>query len=181
MKSKVYIETSIISYLVNRPSRDLILAAHQQVTHEWWNNRRPKFDLYASQAVMDEASEGDEEAAQLRLKVLRGIPLLELRVEALDLAEMIVRHKALPKKASQDALHIAVAAIYGMDYLLTWNCKHIANAVIRRKLQKLPLNRITNFQQFVHLTNSWENNHVDRSHCRRNTPNSPSPCRKAPL
>lgn len=137
MKPKLYIETSTISYLVARSSRDLIIAANQQVTHEWWDARRSEFDLYVSQIVIDEASEGDQEAAQQRLDKLKDIPLLELKIEALHLADKFIQQQALPAKASQDALHISVATIYGMDYLLTWNCKYIANAVIVKKISRI--------------------------------------------
>jgi len=137
MKPKVYIETSTISYLIARPSRDLVIAANQQVTREWWNMRRALFDLYISQVVIDEANAGDQEAAQQRLEAMQGILLLELKTEALDLASEFIRSKALPKKASQDALHIAIAAVYGLDYLLTWNCKHIANAVIQKSIARI--------------------------------------------
>lgn len=137
MKPKVYIETSTISYLIARPSRDLVIAANQQVTREWWNMQRAHFDLYISQVVIDEANAGDQEAALQRLEALQGIPLLELKIEALDLAKEFIRPKALPPKAAQDALHIAIAAVYGLDYLLTWNCKHIANAVIQKTVSKI--------------------------------------------
>ncbi len=137
MNPKVYLETSAISYLVARPSRDLIVAANQQVTHEWWNTRRSQFDLFISQIVIDEAGEGDLEAAQQRLEKLQNISLLELRAEALDLSKKFLHQNTIPAKASQDALHIAVATIYGLDYLLTWNCKHIANAVILKKIAKI--------------------------------------------
>jgi predicted nucleic acid-binding protein len=137
MKPKLYIETSLISYLTARPSRDLIVAAQQQVTREWWKNRRSKFEMYISQLVIQEAKDGNEEAAAKRLKTLENIPLLDLRVEALDLAEKFVRSKALPQKAFDDALHISVATIYGLDYLLTWNCKHIANAEIQKEISRV--------------------------------------------
>jgi len=137
MKPKVYVETSTISYVVARPSRDLIIAANQQVTREWWSNHRSQFELYISQVVINEANESDKQAAHERLQALDGIPLLELRSEAQKLAGLFVREKALPKKASQDAMHIAVATTYGMDYLLTWNCKHIANAVIKKEIAKI--------------------------------------------
>ena len=137
MKPKLYIETSIVSYLVARPSRDLLIAANQQVTHDWWNTRCSQFDLYVSQVVIDEASEGDAVAAQQRLDKLKDIPLLELRTEALNLAEQFIKQNALPVKASQDALHIAVATIYGLEYLLTWNCKHIANAVLLKIIARI--------------------------------------------
>ncbi len=137
MKPKVYIETSLVSYFTARTSRDLIVSAQQQVTQQWWNTRRSQFDLYISQVVVDEASIGDKEQVQKRLKELKKIHLLELRAEALNLANNFVSDKALPQKASQDALHIAIATIYGLDYLLTWNCKHIANATIQKKISQI--------------------------------------------
>jgi predicted nucleic acid-binding protein len=127
MKPKVYLETTIISYLVARPSRDIIIAAHQELTNEWWENRRKRFDLFVSQLVIQEAKSGDKEAARKRLGLLEPIPLLELNDKAISLARILM-NDAIPPKAVEDALHIAVAAIHGMDYLLTWNCKHIANA-----------------------------------------------------
>ena len=125
---KVYIETTIVSYLTARPNRDLILAAHQQITIEWWETRRGDFYLYTSQFVIQESSAGEAAMAQKRLKSLDGIPLLAVSQEALDLARALVEKGPIPEKAKVDALHIAVAAGNGMDYLLTWNCKHIANA-----------------------------------------------------
>ena len=127
MKPKVYLETSIISYLAARPSRDIIIAAHQELTNEWWENRRKRFELFVSQLVIQEAKAGDKNAAQKRLDILEPIPLLELNDKVISLARILM-NKAVPPKAVEDALHIAVAAIHGMDYLLTWNCKHIANA-----------------------------------------------------
>jgi predicted nucleic acid-binding protein len=131
MKLKVYIETSVISYLTARPSRDLITAAHQQLTIDWWEDRRTDFGLYISQLVVREASAGDEKAAKRRLQAIEQIPLLELNQEVLTLARSLVEDGPLPAKASEDALHIAVATVHGMDFLLTWNCKHIANAEMR--------------------------------------------------
>lgn len=125
---KVYIETTVVSYLTARPSRDLILAAHQQITLEWWENRRTDFDLYTSQFVVQESSAGDAAMAQKRLDALDNIALLATSQEALDLARALVEKCPIPEKAEIDALHIAIAASNGMDYLLTWNCKHIANA-----------------------------------------------------
>lgn len=128
MKAKVYIETTIVSYLTARPSRDLVIAAHQQITQEWWTSRRFDFELYASQLVVQESSAGEAQMAQLRLAVLDEIPLLEVTQDAVDLARKLVGKGPLPEKAAVDALHIAVATVQGMDYLLTWNCRHIANA-----------------------------------------------------
>ncbi len=129
---KVYIETTIVSYLTARPSRDLIIAAHQQITLEWWENRRADFDLYTSQFVIRESSAGEVAMAQKRLDALDGVPLLSVSPEALALA----RAGPIPEKAETDALHIAVAAANGMDYLLTWNCKHIANAEMQTGIGK---------------------------------------------
>ena len=128
MKPKIYLETTIVSYLTARPSRDLIIAAHQQLTWEWWENKRDEFELYASQLVVQEASAGDTAMAQKRLALLSPLPLLTVNPAALALARALIIKGPLPKKAGADALHIAVATVHGLDYLLTWNCKHIANA-----------------------------------------------------
>jgi predicted nucleic acid-binding protein len=127
MKPRIYLETTIISYVTAKPSRDLILAAHQELTNEWWEYRRKHFELFVSELVIQEAQAGDKAAAQKRLGILESIPLLELNEQVLSLARALMG-KAIPKKAVEDALHISLAAIHGMDYLLTWNCKHIANA-----------------------------------------------------
>lgn len=128
MKQRVYLETTIVSYLTARPSRDLILAAHQEVTRQWWEERRGHFEIYVSQLVSDEAGRGDPEAARRRVELLRGVARLQATDEALGLARDLVKAYALPEQAVEDALHIAVAAVHGMDILMTWNCRHIANA-----------------------------------------------------
>ena len=127
MKS-VYIETTIVSYLTAWPSRDLINAARQELTHEWWAGRRHDFELFTSSMVVLEASGGDEDAAQRRLALLQEMPVLESTDEASDLASELLCAVMLPKKASGDALHLVIAALHGIDFLLTWNCKHLANA-----------------------------------------------------
>ena len=134
---KIYIETSVISYLVARMSRDLITAAHQQLTQEWWDSRRANFDLFISQLVIREAGAGDVQMAQRRLEAVGEIRLLDLNDEALALAYELVETGPLPEKAAEDALHIAVATVHGMDYLLTWNCKHIANAEMRSAVESI--------------------------------------------
>jgi hypothetical protein len=134
-KSRVYVETTIVSYLTARPSRDIVLAAHQQLTNEWWE-RRDRFDLFVSQAVITEASMGDADAARRRLLAIRSMPVLAVSGEAADLAEHFLKARAIPGKAAVDALHVAVAVVHGLDYVLTWNCVHIANAVIRNKLEQ---------------------------------------------
>jgi predicted nucleic acid-binding protein len=135
MKPKVYVETSVISYYTARPSRDLIIAANQQATQEWWHTRRADFELYVSQLVLQEAGSGDAEAAAKRLATAQHIPLLDITDEAVRLAETLIEQKAIPQKAAEDALHIALAATHGMDYLLTWNFKHIANATLRANVE----------------------------------------------
>lgn len=135
MKAKVYVETSVISYLTSRPNRDLIIAGNQQVTQEWWQPRRAKFDLYISQLVAQEASYGDAQAAADRLQVIQTMPLLQLTDAGKQLAGQLVNKGAIPQKVVEDALHIAIATGNGMEYLLTWNFKHIANAVMRGKIE----------------------------------------------
>lgn len=135
MKQKTYLETSVISYLSARPSRDLIVAANQQTTQDWWRIRKEDFEIFVSQLVIQESSSGDAEAVSRRLAALENIPLLDITDEAVSLAEKLVREKAIPEKAAEDALHIALSAVHGMDYLLTWNFKHIANATMRANVE----------------------------------------------
>ncbi len=130
MKS-VYIETSIISYLTARPARDLLAAAWQNATNRWWERQRPKFELFTSQLVYDEAAEGHTEAAQHRLHALADIPHLSMPDPVGDLGTALLKEGALPEKATGDALHVAVSAYHGVDYLLTWNCRHIDNAEMK--------------------------------------------------
>lgn len=137
MSETVYIETSILGYLTARSTRNLILAANIQVTKEWWASRRNTFRLYVSQAVLNEVAQGDAEIAAQRLEILREFPLLELNQAVRDLAAQFLARSNLPSKADVDAIHIAAATVHGMDYLLTWNCKHIANAQIQRKLAEI--------------------------------------------
>jgi hypothetical protein len=135
MKSKVYVETSVISYLTARPSRDILVAANQQVTQEWWQEHREKFDLYVSQLVEQEVSFGDAEAILKRQEALAGCTFLDITGEAVELAEKLIEQNAIPRQAAEDALHIAVATVSGMDYLLTWNFRHIANAARRASVE----------------------------------------------
>jgi len=131
MKPKVYVETSVISYITAQPSRDLIVAANQQVSQEWWRERRERFSLFASQLVMQEIRTGNAEAASRRLELLNEFEFLEITDETIRLAEEFIKQKAVPQKVPEDALHIAIAAVHGMDFLVTWNFKHIANPVLR--------------------------------------------------
>src|SRR6266478_3971555 len=131
MAERVYIETTVVSYLTARPSRDVVIAGHQQVTHEWWDTRRASYELCVSQLVLDEAGAGDARAAQERLLVLRPMLVLETTADALELAKQLLQAGALPAKAADDALHITIAATKAIPFLLTWNCRHLANAVMR--------------------------------------------------
>jgi hypothetical protein len=128
MKPKVYIETTIVSYLTARRRRDVVAAARQQVTVRWWDQRRAQFSLFVSEAVLAEAERGDAAAAVRRLGAVQDIPLLKVTDEAAALAERLVREGGLPAQAADDALHVGLAAVYRMDYLLTWNCRHLDNA-----------------------------------------------------
>jgi len=135
MADRVYVETTVVSYLTARPSRDVVIAGHQQITQEWWDTRRSDYELCVSQLVLDEAGAGDAEAAQERLAVLQPMLVLETTAEAVELAKELIQAGALPTKAAGDALHIAVAATKAVPYLLTWNCRHLANAVKRPMIE----------------------------------------------
>ena len=137
MKQKVYIETSIFSYLTARPSNDLRAMANQSTTIEWWENRMPEFDIFISEFVVAESSQGNPEAAARRLAVIEQIPELEIEENVRQLGMALIAEGPIPVGAEIDAYHIAVAAVNGMDYLLTWNCKHIANAVTRPMIEQV--------------------------------------------
>ncbi|CBN57369.1 MULTISPECIES: type II toxin-antitoxin system VapC family toxin [Kamptonema] len=139
MSETVYIETSILGYLTARNTKNLILAANMEVTRDWWEFRRSNFNLYISQVVLDEIAQGDSEIAAQRLEIVRDFPLLELNQAVRDLAGQFLTRSNLPPKAADDAVHIATATVHDLDYLLTWNCKHIANAQIQRKLAEISL------------------------------------------
>jgi predicted nucleic acid-binding protein len=135
--TSVYLETSVISYLTARPSRDIVIAGHQQTTRDWWQTRRTAFDVYVSELVLKEARGGDPQAAADRLAVIETIELVEVSSEALTLANRLVTDAAIPQKAIADALHVATAVTSGIDFLLTWNCKHIANAIMRSRIERI--------------------------------------------
>ena len=128
MKPKLYLETTVPSYLTAWPSRDLIRAGHQQITKEWWQTRRENFDIYISQFVLDEAAAGDPEAARERLTAIQDFSILDPTDEVGELAAALMSSLVLPTNAATDAAHIAIAAVHEMPFLLTWNCTHIANA-----------------------------------------------------
>ncbi len=137
MKPKVYIETSIPSYLTSSFSNDLRVAANQNTTIEWWETRRPSFDLFISEFVAAEAILGNFEAAQKRLEIIADLPKLAVTEAVRTLAKALISDGPIPPKAEIDAYHIAVAAVNGVEYLLTWNCAHIANAIMRPKIEEV--------------------------------------------
>lgn len=133
----LYIETSIVSYLRQRPSSQVVMAARQLLTHQWWEQERGNYELVTSQYVIDEASAGDPVLAAERLQSLQGIPLLPLDLEIGVIAKEIMSRAILPLKATVDALHIAAVAHHRIEYLLTWNCRHIANAKILPRIHEV--------------------------------------------
>lgn len=125
---KLYIETSIVSYATAWPSRDIAIAGTQQQARDWWANERHKFELVTSQVTIDEASDGDPSAAADRLKLLDGLPLIDINADVIALAKRLIDAHTMPEKAAADSVHVAAAALGGVKYLLTLNCRHIANA-----------------------------------------------------
>lgn len=134
---KVYIETSIVSYLTARHSSNLTASAWQKETNDWWDTQRTRFSLCISDVVIEESSRGDPIAAKKRLNVLANIETLPINQNVTNLAQALINEGCIPQKSLDDALHIAVAAVHGIDYLLTWNCRHIDNAEIKPKVRKI--------------------------------------------
>ncbi len=136
VKPRVYVDTTVVSYLTAKPSRDIVTAAHQQVTQEWWRSAAQRFDLVASDVVRDEASGGDPQAARARLEKLSPLAVLAFSAEAAALAEKLLGAGDLPRAARQDAVHIAIAVTNSVDYLVTWNLRHMANAIARTATER---------------------------------------------
>ncbi len=137
MPSRVYIETTIPSYLTAWPSADIVRSAHQKITQEWWDRHRTKFALVVSELVIQECSAGDQEAAAARLEAIATLPLIGVNEIAGQLAQALIATVPFPPKAAADALHIATAAVHDIEYLLTWNCAHLANAAIRVRVESV--------------------------------------------
>ncbi|OGQ52591.1 MAG: hypothetical protein A3J24_02875 [Deltaproteobacteria bacterium RIFCSPLOWO2_02_FULL_53_8] len=133
MKRKIYVETSIISYLTARPSKEIIGAAHQQITSAWWGHRHD-YELLVSRTVWEECAAGDREAAERRLAALTGMTMLAVTEDMVRMAEDLIVSHIVPDRAFEDALHIAIATLHRVDFLLTWNCRHIANPIIQEKI-----------------------------------------------
>ena len=127
-RKTISIETSIVSYLTARPTNDLLVAAWQKATVDWWDTQRIRFDLYTSDVTLEEAGRGDPTAAERRLAALSDMLILPMTEAVVELSMALLRKRALPAKALDDALHIAVSTVHGVDYLLTWNFRHLDNA-----------------------------------------------------
>lgn len=139
-RDSIYIETSIVSYLAARRSRNLVVAAWQEITLEFWEVHQALYDLYTSELVVEEASMGDQEAVQRRLDILRGIPELPIDEEARTIAAALLAEGAIPPKAEFDALHVAIAAAHEMTFLLTWNCRHLDNPTLKPLIREVCMN-----------------------------------------
>ena len=140
MKS-VYIESSVISYITARPSRDVVTSARRAITIEWWETYRDLFDVFISELVLEEIGTGDLQAASNRLAIVENIPVLVATDSAKELAKALIVENAIPASSAEDALHISIAAVQGIDFLLTWNFKHINNANMRDKITQV-VNRL---------------------------------------
>jgi hypothetical protein len=135
MPLSVYVETSVISYYTARPSRDIVTAARQTLTQEWWDDARGRFDLYVSVLVVEEAKGGGAEAAQRLMAAISGLPILEINDAAEKLGRRLLDEGAIPSSRAEDALHISLATVHGMDFLLTWNFRHINNAEMKARIR----------------------------------------------
>jgi predicted nucleic acid-binding protein len=133
----VYVETSVVSYLVSRPCRDVRVAAWQEITAQWWEQERNRYELFTSELVVAEAAGGDEDAARRRLDRLNDIPTLTIDETARQLAAQLIDQGGVPSEAQADALHISIASIHELDYLLTWNCRHIDNAATKPLIRSI--------------------------------------------
>ncbi len=131
----VYLETTVVSYVTAEPSRDVVIAGHQQSSREWWAYGRQNCRVVASQLVLQEAGKGDTLAIQRRMDVLKGVELLEITQDATNLARDLVEHGVVPGTSVEDALHVAVAVVNGCNYLVTWNYRHLAGAAVRARIE----------------------------------------------
>ncbi len=137
MKPRLYIETTIPSYLTSRPSKDVVVAGHQATTRRWWEKRKIRFEVFISQLVIDEIMRGDPKAAAERLSAISDFDELTIPNSVDRLGKKFLRERVIPEKASTDAAHIALCAVHSIDFLMTWNCTHIANAAIQRQLKTI--------------------------------------------
>lgn len=136
-KPRVYLESSVVSYRVARPSHDVVVAGHQKITHLWWNNHIEEYEVCISESVLQEIQRGDPSAAKERIGITSGFHLLPVSADVEPLAADYMRELQLPQRALYDAIHIATASVHCVEYLLTWNCRHIANAHLRRRISEI--------------------------------------------
>lgn len=137
MKESIYLETTIVSYYTSRASRDVVVAGHQQITKDFIEIAQNRYEIFISEIVLDECKNGDDDAAKFRMEFLERFKTVELNESVLVLAKTLVTENVIPKQYGEDALHISLATIHGIDYLVSWNCKHIANAHIRTRLENI--------------------------------------------
>jgi predicted nucleic acid-binding protein len=137
MKETVYLETSVVSYYTARPSRDVVVLAHHEITRQWWEKALNEYEIFISQAVIDEVREGDPEASEERLKAIADFKHLEINSKVGEMTDIYIAKLEIPPKEVGDAVHIAIASIHEVDYLVTWNCSHIANGAIIKKLAEI--------------------------------------------
>jgi hypothetical protein len=137
VKPQIYVETTVVSYLTARPSRNTLAMLRQQLTNIWWEECLPDYSPVISKMVLDEIMDGDAEAAGRRLAVVQGFPVLGDSPEISALAKELVAQGAIPTKAKEDATHLAFCAINRIPYLVTWNFKHIANETMRSRLKSI--------------------------------------------
>ena len=134
MKETVYLESTVISYYTSKPSRDIIIYAHQQLTKDWWEASQKEYQFYVSEIVIEEISRGNKEEARKRLEFVSEIPVLDLTDDIERIAGIYAEKLSIPDRAFGDALHLATACVHKIDYLITWNCKHLANAHVIKNL-----------------------------------------------
>lgn len=135
--ARVYLETSVVSYRTSRPSGDLITSGNQKATHDWWDKEFSKHDVFISALVVTEVGRGNSTEASKRLAAISGIPELAVTAEAIALAKLLVESGAIPSQAADDAFHLAIAVVHQIEFLLTWNCKHLANPLTRRRMDNV--------------------------------------------
>lgn len=137
MRESIYLETTIVSYYTSKPSRDIIVLAHQEITRQWWLKVIGRYNIFISEVVIEEASSGDPEAIKRRLEELKDFPHLELNDKVEKMAQVYMERLEIPEKSLRDAAHLAVASVHNIDYLVTWNCTHLANGEVIKKLMKI--------------------------------------------
>jgi predicted nucleic acid-binding protein len=158
MKKRLYIETTVVSYLTAKPSRDIMVAGHQEATRELWPELSAKYETYISALVFEEARKGDPDQAQMRIEAIEPFPMLDIDDEARTLAQKIITGKGIPAEYPEDALHIAVAAVNGIEVVITWNFAHLNNPFTRKMVRDMGVPR------YVHPKNYWRLTN-ERSYC----------------